>query len=322
MITSVKDRTGYIGGSDWGAIFDLPPYGCKRRCWYEKRGQEPDFPKEVSAAMERGTRLEGVAADLYAERTGRKIVPPGFIRANGLPEWWGGHPDRFISDPEGHPGMLGVLEVKTAGQFVFRTFKADTLPESYVLQVQHYLALTGCMWGAFAVLWPDGWELLHFDIKRHDELISSMRTAGELFWRSVTEGPDPVRLDAEDRRCRSCPFRHTCQGVALDSAPSKDGGAAVELAADSELEDLVHQFAELKDVADEAESEIQCIRDRVRNRLKSIGHSRVKGPWGRVYDIEVKSNRLDATRLKKELPDVAKKYSHDTVSRQLRISTL
>jgi predicted phage-related endonuclease len=43
--------------------------------------------------------------------------------------------------------------------------KLEGIPVNYVIQMQHYLAITGCAWGRFIIFNADSWEMVTVDVE-------------------------------------------------------------------------------------------------------------------------------------------------------------
>ena len=304
-----------MGGSEWSSIYGLRPWGCRRKLAYFKRGDTPDFPAgAVTGPMQRGHALEPLVADRYVVEAGRSVRKRKSWPARG-PEWMQGHPDRHIVSGNGNPP--GILECKTTNPFSFKKFQEDGLPDGYIMQLQHYLAMTGYTWGSFAILEPLNWQFEPFDVKRDEGLISEMKAEGERFLREVENGPLPDRLDHHDRRCATCAFRKTCQGEAFeaDIKAAMKGDPNVEIRPDDELKALVAQRAEVKALEDEMKEHLEGIEDRMRARMKAMDLTAVQIETARVFCRPVTSRRLDGKRLKAEQPKIAEKYTTETVSK-------
>ncbi len=161
-----RRRTG-LGGSDVGAIMGVSQYADALDVYLDK----VDPPEDIdNPAMERGRFLEPVVSKMYELHSGRHLRMGKFRRDRGSP-FLIGSPDRIIKQigvkphpPESHDSA-GVLEIKTANRYVMKTMREKGLPQSYVLQLQHYMGLGGTTWGAFAVLCPDPWEFLTFSVE-------------------------------------------------------------------------------------------------------------------------------------------------------------
>jgi predicted phage-related endonuclease len=317
-----EERRAGLGGSDPGAMYSLG-YGCGRALQYDKRGVEADYQKDETAAMERGKMLEPVVVELYRQRTGRKVITsaPMLYRTHPEHSYMLVHLDGLIHEAAGHSGM-GVLEAKVLSQFNFRKQRRDGLDMSYILQVQHALAVTGLSWGSYAILCPDPWELIWFDVDRDNSLIAKLIEDEAEFWASVQNGPYKDRLDAKDRRCGVCPWRKTCQGSAFVGVVSKEDQKA-ELPVDESLTSLVREVQEVKAITAEAEA----LEEEKVNELKAKLDSRpgVIVPGARVYyrahdehpfDAKALNSAMEADAMFKALLE---KYKKTVIKRPLRI---
>lgn len=179
-----------IGGSDTPVVVlgERHPFRTPRQLWEEKTGRSPDV--EETPAMRRGTVLEPVVADLYREVTGRKLRRVNAVLQHPEHDWMLGNVDREIvaARPDDGPG---ILEIKCPGLRVFAQCRREGIPDYYQLQMQHYLAVTGRKWGAFAVFSAERWDLLHFDVERDDELIELIVERDAAFWELVKSGTPP-----------------------------------------------------------------------------------------------------------------------------------
>jgi len=305
----IEERKSGIGGSDVHHLFSEKPYGCSRKLFYEKTGQEADHPVTDTGVMERGNVLEPVTADFYVKETGHKIVRRNEALVHKDYPWARANVDRLIhNDPRG----VGVLECKTAGREMFFKIKKEGLPSSYILQLQWYLFVTGYKWGAFAVLWADGWQFLHFEVERDGEMIKHLLDAGQSFWRNK-DNRMPPRLDSSDKRCKTCPFRTTCQGEALLNAVSSDNG---EIPTDYSLDDLVNEFIRYKEIVDEATELMEGSKLKLK---EAIGDRPAVDTHGyRIHFAPFESNRFDTRRFKKDHPELAEKYLTKNVYRPLK----
>ena len=178
-----------IGGSEAPVIVGASPWMTPLELYQRKRGlvQSDDEP---SPAMKRGTALEGLVADYYAEATGRVLDRPpndGEVVCNTIP-WATGHIDRLVpTDPRGP----GVVEIKCPGVSVFGKITRQGVPDYYQVQLQHYLAVTGLAWGSLAVFSAERWQLLHFDVPRDDTLIEVLLNHEAEFRERILAGDPP-----------------------------------------------------------------------------------------------------------------------------------
>lgn len=310
----LAERRRGLGGSDMQHVFAEAPYGCPRRLYYDKIGEPQDFPENETAVMQRGTRLEDLVAELYAEETGRTIESRPAIVSEAHP-WARVNVDRVIVGDERGPG---ALEIKTHGDWLFRRVKREGLLNAHVLQLQWALFVTGYSWGSYAVMHPDSWSLIYFDVPRDDVLIEAMVRAGGRFWRQVESRTPPDPLPEVDKRCRACPWRTRCRGAEIMAMhPAQPGESDLPLEQDDGLDPLLADYAEAQRMADEAEETVELIRQAIKAHMGDRRAAECHA--GRVYYAPQTSQRIDTKLLRAKWPDIAKECSKPSVSRPLKI---
>ena len=139
-------RRSYIGGTDIAAITGVSPWASPLSVYLDKTAPE-QAEQSDSLPMRRGLALERFIADEF-ERAHPRVVcyhPRPIVRTDwGFPA--GASVDRFVATAEHPRTPIAVLECKTAFGFQsarqWSEAEAD-LPDSYYVQVQWYLAVTG-----------------------------------------------------------------------------------------------------------------------------------------------------------------------------------
>lgn len=295
----LAERKGGIGGSDVAALFNVG-YGCKLQLWREKRDEAPDFPDEQTGPMSLGILLEDYFADHYAQITGRSVHKRGQAVHPVHPELRV-HVDRMIQDsskPE-----VGVLEIKAQGRGAwFNTKRSGTLPEDYLLQLQHGMLVTGASWGSFAVGCRDFGvskpsDLLWWDVQRSDRICDEILDVGPAFWATVENGPMPEALAPDDDRCQECCYRTSCQGGALIHL-EKPG----EYVQDESLRPLALEYIERSALKKEAEALLDETKAEIKARLAGRPKVAAAGAklqyWRYEYDAyTVKAGTKDHFRV-------------------------
>lgn len=337
-------RVGFLGGSDHNDIYDLPPYGCSRKLWYEKRGVAADYPREETPAMLRGKRFEPFVVDEWVLRHGgperarvRAYAPSD--RAAGLPEWWGGTPDRIVEtcpgtviirrDVDGSisnlrlvRGDVAILEAKTATRWVLKAIiEGDGLPKGYIMQLQHYMRLTGAAYGEWAVLDIDTMELYCVRIDRDERLLRAMTAKGFAFWVTLQGDTPPdgwlKRHAEDDSPCGRCEYRFSCLGPQIAAEEEMAALRRYQLRGRKppviehhpELEALLAERDKLKDIGARAGTRVEEIDSGVAVLLNAIGATDGAVIAGRpvVYRERQGSQSVDRDALRKLAPDVAAK---------------
>jgi predicted phage-related endonuclease len=317
MSVDLGDRTKYLGASDLGDCFSIPPYGCKRKLWYKKTGTAPDYPESDNFNFRRGHMLEPLGASLYAQETGQKIRRRNQIILDDQYDWMGCHLDREIVKDERGPG---VLEVKSPTMRVFMDVKRKGANEAYLLQMQQMLNLRKASWGAWAFFSAELADLFHFEVLRDDELIAKIIEGAAAFWELVKRRTAPDKLEKKDKRCMKCGFQNSCQGITPEEYLAfADAGEGVEIVFDEELEQYAEERWSIKEIRDEANGMYDAVNDKIKLRMETLGASKVQCGGSKVYFTDVVTNRLDGKLLKLTKPDIYKEFVKPSHSKRLML---
>lgn len=88
----------------------------------------------------------------------------------------------------------------------------------------------------------------------------------------------------------------------------------------NELDMRVDKIRSLKRLIEEAEAEITGIEDEIKARMTELDTDELRGGTCKVTWKQVSNTRIDSKALKKELPDIAAKYSSITTYRRFLIA--
>jgi len=163
----LKYRTMGIGGSDVSAIAGINPYRSVFQLWLEKTGQvEPT--ESGSECAHFGTILEPIVKQEFTERTGIEITEPKYLYQ---------HKDYpfMLANLDGVVTVDGedcIFEAKTASAYKQDEWDGHIPPE-YMLQIQHYMAVTGLKRTYIAAL-IGGNHFVYHIIERDDETFGCM----------------------------------------------------------------------------------------------------------------------------------------------------
>ena len=290
-----------IGGSDASAICGINRYRSPVELWMNKTGQLPD--EEAGEAAYWGTQLEALVRAEFTKRTGIEV---GLVRQ--------------ILQSEDYPFMLAnldgacahpelgpcVFEAKTASAYKSAEWESDSIPDEYLLQVQHYMAVTGYRGAYIAVLIGGNrfkWQL----VERDEELISMLVKLEADFWKHVQEGTPPP-LDGSDA---SAAF---LRSFFPDSVPASQIGLPSKAAG------LVEQYLAFSEQADRAAEKKQ----EAENLLKQMLGDNEAGTIGDsiVTWKTIRQERLDAKTLKAEHPALFKRYANQVSYRRFSIKQI
>ncbi|MCL2621152.1 MAG: YqaJ viral recombinase family protein [Defluviitaleaceae bacterium] len=210
-----------IGGSDASVVCGINKWKSPIELYMEKLGMLP--PSEAGEAAYWGSRLEDLVKGEFTLRTGIEVVPVNAILQHEDYPFMLANLDGVCEHPE--YGTV-VFEAKTAGQYMASEWGGnignigsrgndesidniggcgngnvgnnsyDKIPDAYMLQLQHYLAVTGFAGAYIAVLIGGNdfrWQFVH----RDEELISMLIQLEAKFWDGV-KNDMPPELDGSD----------------------------------------------------------------------------------------------------------------------------
>lgn len=233
-----------VGGSDAGAIAGVDPYRTAADVYREKHGfaVEP----HISNHIKRGRGMESIVFGEYIEaRPNDVLIHPVPKVTHPDHSWMIGHLDAVITSPT-RDGP-GVLEVKAPSRASFARIKAEGVPMSWRLQVQHYLAITGYTWGTFAIFCADSWELMLIDVERDDKAIEQLIAVEEDFWKNHVLKYQAPRVESGK--------------PSITLPPLKGEGITERM--DPEFVAAVEAYEEAREVEEEAAAAKKAARDRI-----------------------------------------------------------
>ena len=286
-----------IGGSDASVVCGINRYKSPVELWLDKTSQLP--PQEAGEAAYWGTQLEPFVRSEFTKRTGIEVKQV-----------------KELLQSEEYPFMLanldGICEVPDIGTCIFEAktasaYKAgeweNTIPDEYMCQIQHYMAVTGYAGTYIAVLIGGNTFKWRF-VERDEELISMLVELESDFWGHV-QSLTPPPLDGSKASAKFLAERFP-NSVPLSQITLPE--TAVE---------LLHQY-------DEACEQLDAITERkqeAENLLKEMmGENEVGTVGERIITWKsVSQERLDSRTLKAEHPALYKKYANQTTYRRFSI---
>ena len=133
----LKYRTKGIGGSDVSIIAGINPFKSIYELWLEKTKKvEPE--EGNSEYTHFGTLLEPIVRKEFMDRTGIKVRQKHMLLQSERYPFMFADLDGVIREN----GKLCIFEAKTASAYKQEIWEQG-VPAPYILQVQHYMAVTG-----------------------------------------------------------------------------------------------------------------------------------------------------------------------------------
>jgi len=289
-----------IGGSDASVVCGISRYKSPVELWLEKTNQLPD--SEAGEAAYWGTRLEALVRTEFTKRTGIEVnLVNQFLRSERYPF--------MLANLDGecshHTHGKCIFEAKTSGAYRESEWN-ETIPDEYMLQLQHYMAVTGYIGAYIAVL--IGGNIFRWKfIERDDEIIAMLIRLESEFWECV-QALTPPPLDGSTSSVKFLSERFP------DSIPLS------KIKLPDEAVELIRNY-------DDACEKLNTYTERkltAENLLKQmIGENEAGFVGDRIITWKnISQERIDSTTLKFEHPKLYKKYSNKISYRRFTVKAM
>lgn len=292
----LKYRTKGIGGSDVSIIAGINPFKSVHQLWLEKTGQiEPE--EEGSDYTHFGTLLEPIVRKEFTERTGIKVRQKHMLLQSEEYPFMFADLDGVINED----GEICIFEAKTASAYKQEVWEEGT-PAPYILQVQHYMAVTGAKKTYIAAL-VGGNHFFWHEIERNEEMIGKIIAMEKYFWEThVIGGAEPVPDGSE------------ATTNYFNAKFSNSNGEVVV------LPDEVLSICDEYERISQQLKELETAKNAAANQLKSYLKEAEVGTVGdrKITWKAISKSTVDTKRLKAEQPDIYTNYL--TQSRYRRLS--
>lgn len=295
----LKYRTQGIGGSDVSVIAGINPFKSIYQLWIEKTGIKE--PKETSNEFTHfGTLLEPIVRKEFTARTGIKVRAKHAILQSSEYPFMYADLDGVIREKNGD---LAIFEAKTASAYKQDIWE-NGVPAEYILQIQHYMAVTGAKKTYIAAL-VGGNQFFYHEVERDDEMIAKIIAMEEYFWEhNVIGGAEPIPDGSE------------ATTAYFNEKFSVSNGETIELP--DEVLSVCAEYDSISKQIKELETEKNAVSNKLKNYLKecevgTVGNRKV------IWKNVLKSS-LDSKRLKKEHPDIYNAYLSQIQYRRLSVA--
>ncbi|WCK55397.1 YqaJ viral recombinase family protein [Aneurinibacillus sp. Ricciae_BoGa-3] len=292
-------RKGGIGGSDAAAIAGLSKYESPVVVYLEKMGQlDQDEPGEAAYW---GNVLEDIVAKEFSSRTGFKVKRCNAVLQHPDYPFMLANVDRLIV------GQNVGLECKTASAYLKDLWEGDEVPMQYLIQCQHYMAVTGFQsWWIAALV--GGNTFVYKKIERDEELISQLIDIEKNFWENHVLAQVSPMLDGSEASGNLLKKMH----------PAAEEGTETELPL--EADDLLEELETAKQEEKGASERVKTLE----NRLKAMLGNHEAG-LARNYVVtwkNIESRRIDSKALKAEHPDIYERFAKSSISRRFGVKAV
>ena len=84
----------------------------------------------------------------------------------------------------------------------------------------------------------------------------------------------------------------------------------------ADINDIMKELAEYIRMQEEAAAMVESLKDQLKERMTAAGVDSLTGSEHKATYKAVTSSRIDTTRLKKDLPEIAARYTKTTTARR------
>jgi putative phage-type endonuclease len=318
-------RLSFLGGSEVAGVLGLDRHNAPLTIWHKKRGTYVEVkPAFVKRAAKWGHRLEAIIAEVFAEESGKTVLPtPGTLVHVDRP-WMGVNLDGQVLEP-GALTPTAVLECKNRSQYQSAEWGADDddLPDEPAIQAIWGMAVSGHSHAYVAAL-IGGNDLRWYRIERDEELIAHLiERTGDWWQRHIVEGAEPA------------PGGSKADKELLAHLWESPPEATVEVD-EAQAQLLIARRTELKAQAKSVETSLREVENQMKAMTGDAEIAMAGGvpvwTWKRNSTFQAKQFReneldlvreftiqvpgLDLKRLQKEHPDIYRAYR----ARQLKLA--
>jgi putative phage-type endonuclease len=294
-LSFAEARRAGMGGSDQAPRLGLSPFMTPAQLQAEKLGK---LEVEETDPMWLGTVLEAPLAERFTRETGLKLRQMGKRHHKKWSHCFA-HVDRKVE------GLNELCEIKvTTKRDDWGEPGTDQVPVYYLSQVQHYLGVTGYerahVWVMF--LRSIGTRVIS-ETKRYiveaDKDLAEDLLAGAHEWyeRHVVQQKPVEPVTADD----------------LALLHARSNGHTIE--ADAEMLELLAQLNVVKAQLDELKEQRERFEFEIKNRIGDCDGAVYGGKPIVTWKSSTRA-RIDVTRLKAEMPEVAARFLKESESRR------
>lgn len=171
----LSERLNYLGASDAPAVLGLSRWKTPLSVWAEKTGVL--VPEDISDKLhiKLGNKMETVLAELFEEETGKKLHRVNETKYHRQFPFLATNLDRRIV------GENTIVELKTASAWKSAEWEGEEIPQEYMIQVYHQLAVTGYAKAYLCVLIGNS-DLQIKEVVRDEKLIADLVRREVDFW--------------------------------------------------------------------------------------------------------------------------------------------
>lgn len=284
-------RRGGIGGSEAAAVAGVSPYASPLVVYMDKRGMyQRQVNDAVKEAAEWGHIMEPVLRQQFKQRINAER------EAQGLQPLWIQQRHAIFAHDEfdfmrtnldgqifGHELGTGILEIKTASEYLKDDWAGEDVPNNYYIQVQHNIKVMEANY-AYLVRLVGGNKYKHYFIPRDEETINSLVEIEQNFWVNNVLAKRPPVTSGNDAESEMLKIMY----------PNSYDEPVIELP--NEFVDVAANYEDLKAQEKQVKEGLKEIKNKIAFELKDNAIA-----WAGPHQITLKANKNGVKSLKIKL---------------------
>ena len=283
-----------IGGSDVAAIMGISPFRTARDVYYDKLGTAEVGGYEGNwVAMEMGSLLEGLVAEIFRRKTGLEVYQVKKMFQHPVHRFMLADVDSFVTMPD---GTKAILEIKTTNYNAKDLWWRDgreIVPPYYETQGRHYMAVTDIGRVFFCCLYGNTEdEVIIREIRRDTAYEEEMIFLEQEFWENHVQKKMPPPY-LEDGNLILESIRRHC-------GPADKGLPAVSL--EGQMASNLMRYLRLQEEKKDSEKNTKKLKDDIQ-RLQAILAAEMGSSCTAVCDRDGKRYTVTCNPVRKPMVD-------------------
>jgi putative phage-type endonuclease len=277
-----------MGVNKWKSAFQV---------YIEKTEDITEVP-EASEAAYFGTNFKELVSKEFMKRTGKKVRRYNKQIAHKQYPFITANIDRRVL------GENSLLLCKTTSVFGAKEWEGEEVPPSYILQCQHYMAVSGADKCYLAVL-TGGQKLIIKEILRDEELIEMIVASETEFWTRHVILRIPPSLDNSV----------SADKYLKESYPKSN--SLMEVSLREENRERISRYLSLKQNIKFMEEEAKTLENNIKSELGEAERGTISNfivSWKAIA-----SKRVDSKALKERYPAVYGEVCKESISRRFEV---
>lgn len=297
----LEQRLNYICGSDCATILGLNPWSNRVALWQEKTRQI--VPEDIShkPAVMAGNFLEPAVRKWFEAHTGLKVTEEPNLIVHPIHKWMAGNIDGWVGD-----NKKEILEIKTTScDKGWGRNGENKIPDNYLCQITHYMAVT-CADVCHVAVLIRGTDFRVYRYERNIELEDIIIEKEQAFWKLIQE-EIPPQIKSSDEVLSFHGYKSKEQAIVSTQVVDAYIG---------ELESLKQDIEKLQIKKDCVENRIKLFMGENDTLLDMNG--KIAITWKQANS----SKRFDSSAFKKaNIEEYSKYLKHTESSRRFSLKT-